>query len=496
MDKWIENGRIYQINIRSLASREPRNAFEAIGESAIRTSSIAYITKNIHFLKNIGVNTLHIMPPFTMGEAGRKGIGSPYAAKDYLNIDPEYGTMAEMKELIREAHKQGFRVIIGMVPNHTSRDHVWVQHHPEYYVKNENGEVIYDLDWSDTAKLDYNHPGLRRAMFNVYDTWASLLGDDGVDGFRVDMAHFINDRSFWDEAIPRLQGKYSRRGLLFLAECYGIDNSVDLFHRGFNASYDDAFYKLMEHYYGTDYEGESRLADAAHPHAATSHSPYYQTFKAGGISAVVQSLLTEYDRVTAGLKEPVYFARYSDNHDEGRGAWRFGLSAVYVWNSLIYCTSHCLPFMLTGEEFGAVNRPSIHNRFGLCDKGRQVWNGDSWYVQEGIEFEGNWFSRGFQARQQLFSHFKTLNALRRDHSVLVSGAMTFIESGEEGPQNGPTVVAFERTQGHDRVRCLFNLGQQPRCVDAHLMQGEVLYGSAEGRIIPAFGWVILKVSAD
>lgn len=490
---WISNAFIYQINLRSLCCREPRNAIEAYKETGIESTPIDYLCDNLESLKSLGVTVLHLMPPFEIGLLHRKGIGSPYAARNYTSVDPEYGTINQMKALIHKAHALDFKVIIGMVPNHSSRDNVWIKDHPEYYVHNDQGEIIYDLDWSDTAKLDYTHPGLRQAMFDVYDFWLGLPGDaangrpDGVDGFRIDMAHFINDRTFWDEAIPRLREKYPHKDILFLAECYGIDNSMDLFKRGFNASYDDAFYKLLEHYYGTDPDGGSvAFTQTLHPQNSV-HSPFWPVFQKGGLSAAAAQLLSDYDSLLPTVTHPVFMARYTDNHDEGRGVYRFGLSAVKAMTQLLYFSDHCIPFMLTGQEFGAANRPSIHNRFGLCDKGRHVVAGTDIHWKEGIEFEGNSFMRTYTERRDLMLFYRTLIALRKEHPALQTGSFRLLDVQEEGPEPKHTLLAFERRSEQETIRCVINLGAAEKFFrNVSLFQGEPFYGSqgVPGQLAP------------
>ena len=222
----------------------------------LTTSPLAYLAEHLDTIKKLGVTVLHLMPPFPMGKLLRKGIGSPYAVRDYKAVDEEHGSIEELKALVESAHREGLKIILGMVPNHTSRDHVWAKAHPDYYVKAPDGTMAYDIDWTDTAKLNYEEPSLREAMIDVYDYWLSFLGNnDGFDGFRVDMAHFINDLTFWNDALPTLKNGHSNRQLLFMAECYGMENNIDLFARGFNAAYDDDFYKCGLYFYGSGQEG-------------------------------------------------------------------------------------------------------------------------------------------------------------------------------------------------------------------------------------------------
>jgi len=493
---WISKAVIYQINLRSLCFREPRNAIEALlEEENIPSSPFDYLTGHLETLKTLGVTTLHIMPPYLMGKLNRKGIGSPYAAADYQAVDPEYGTIEQFKKMIRKAHELGFTVILGMVPNHTSRDNVWIYSNPEFYVKNEQGEITFDLDWSDTAKLDYTHPGLRKAMYDVYDFWLSILDGEteGVDGFRIDMAHFINDRTFWNDTLPALKKKYNRE-ILFLAECYGIDNSMDLFKRGFNGSYDDAYYKLLEHYYGVDPEGNSVLFRPDHHPENTTHSPLYEDFKQQGFARVAGKLLTDYEDMLPTIEHPVYMIRYTDNHDEGRGIYRFGPQAVKAMNQLLFFSSHCVPFLFTGQEFGAANRPSIHNRFSLCDKGPAITDGETIWFKDGIEFEGNSFIRETAARKELLHFYKELIQLRKAYPALQTGSFTLLDIQQSEHSSERNLMAFERKLDGTTLRCAINLGSRAiKLQPKDLFAGERIYGQTTAEdTLPPFSAIITR----
>ena len=158
----------YQVNLRSIACAAPRNPLEALREfrdgSVPAASPLAALADGLDLLADLGVDLLHVMPPFRMGLLGRKGIGSPYAVADYGAIDPEFGTRDEWHHLVRRAHALDMRVILGFMPNHTARDHVWARRDPRFHLRDANGDLAFDFDWSDTGKLDYTYPPLRRAV--------------------------------------------------------------------------------------------------------------------------------------------------------------------------------------------------------------------------------------------------------------------------------------------------------------------------------------------
>jgi glycosidase len=460
--------------------------------------------RHLPIIRKLGANVIYFMPPYPIGMAYRKGIGSPYSIRDFKAIEPEYGTLEDMKVLVRRAHKLGFKVIFDITPNHTSRDNVWITQHPDYYVKRDNGEVFYDCDWSDTAKLDYTKPGLRQAMQDIYDYWLSFLGadeqgqPDGIDGFRLDMAHFINDKSFWNDAVPALKQKHASRQLLFLAECYGIDNNLDLFAREINAAYDDDFYKNCQYLYGVTEENyETRIVPEDGLQNNDSYRDRYQAFLSGGIAGAFATSIMNYEsRLKAGEDAP-YVARYTDNHDEGRGMYLYGEGAVRAVNALIFCAPHTLPFILTGQEFGALNRPPIHDRMNPIGKRRRIINPGNGNVrtQESVEFEGNIFLRDFAGRQDLYRYFQSLIKLRLKNPALTKGTFALWNPGEHCEMKDRTVIAFVRSHRQQHLLCVINLGHEDRKFDrADVIQsGQIEFGTFTDGILPAFSAVVVSL---
>ncbi|MCE9615637.1 MAG: DUF3459 domain-containing protein [Lentisphaerae bacterium] len=500
---WIPGAIIYQINLRSLAAREPRNAIEAAGERAASESPLAYVRRNLPVLKRLGTNVLYLMPPYPMGLTARKGIGSPYAIRDFRAVDPEYGTRAELAALVRRAHHLGLRVILDITPNHSSRDNVWTRQHPEFYFKDEHGSLRFDWDWSDTAKLNYGAPGLRRAMRDVLDYWLGFLGRpatarrrmpaDGVDGFRFDMAHIISDLSFWNEALAWLKTKYAPRDLLFMAESYGLRNNLNLFARGMNAAYDDDLYKVCQYLYGVDAQGQTVVSLAPEAAGNGDFQNLLAGFRAGGIAGAVAEALRQYESVLPPDPRGPWLARYTDNHDEGRGLYRFGAGGVRAMMQLVFLTGHTVPFLLTGQEFGAVNRPPIHERLGVCDKGHRLITAAGSRSRDGIEFEGNLFARGTRARQDWYGFYRRLCALRTATPALTAGRFEPLEAGEVAQPDGRAVVAFSRTHGNERLVCAVNMGPEPRRLSRlDVFSGRRLYGELKDGLLPPFGAIVIR----
>ena len=171
--------------------------------------------------------------------------------------------------------------------------------------------------------------------------------------------------------------------------------------------------------------------------------------------------------------------------------------AVSAMNTLAFLAPRTLPFLLTGEEFGALDRPSIHARCQPCDKGRRLLALDGReYRIEGVELEGNLFDRTREARQGWYRFFRELIALRKKHRPLTQGACEILDAGEEAPPAERTIVAFDRKLGHQLIRCAVNLGPEPRQLRRalNLFIGDPLHGRLEsGGTLPPFGTVVVQV---
>lgn len=221
----LENAVIYEVNIRQYSPEGSFNAF----------------TKDIPNLKELGVKVIWVMPIFPISQTKRKAtggddskfasempaseqhkyLGSYYAVSDFKKVNPEFGTMDDFRKLVKTAHANGIYVILDWVPNHTGWDHVWIKEHPEYYTKNEKGEIIDPINpetgktwgWTDVADLNYDNQNLRKEMTADMKFW---IQKEGIDGFRCDVAGNV-PTDFWQQAIPELR---KEKNIFMLAEAW------------------------------------------------------------------------------------------------------------------------------------------------------------------------------------------------------------------------------------------------------------------------------------
>jgi glycosidase len=90
----------------------------------------------------------------TSGVKNRKGLlGSYYSVKDYMSINPEFGTMDDFKHLVDQVHQLGMKIIIDWVPNHSSWDNPLTVSHPEFYLHDSLGGFVSPFDWTDVIRF-------------------------------------------------------------------------------------------------------------------------------------------------------------------------------------------------------------------------------------------------------------------------------------------------------------------------------------------------------
>lgn len=207
--QWWHTAVIYQVYPRSFA--------DADGDGY---GDLAGITSRLGHLSRLGVDALWLSPFYTSPQAD-----AGYDVADYRNVDPRFGTLADADALIERAHQLGLKVVVDLVPNHTSDEHEWFKaalaaapgspERSRYLFRDGSGEngdlppnnwtsVFGGLAWSRITEsdgtpgqwylhlfdvrqpdLDWSNPEVAEEFRSVLRFWL----DRGVDGFRVDVAH-------------------------------------------------------------------------------------------------------------------------------------------------------------------------------------------------------------------------------------------------------------------------------------------------------------------
>jgi alpha-glucosidase len=215
---WWQDAVVYQIYPRSFQDSDG----DGVGD-------LRGITQRLDHLAYLGVDALWLSPiyPSPLADFG-------YDVSDYTAVDPAFGTLDDLNELVAAAHEQGLRVLLDLVPSHTSIEHPWFREHPDWYIWSPVdgppnnwiaafGGSAWSLDeasgrwylhsyYPEQPDLDWRNPEVVAAMQEVVRFW---LGR-GIDGFRVDAVQgLVKDAELRDD--PPSSGTFG----LPLGEEYG-----------------------------------------------------------------------------------------------------------------------------------------------------------------------------------------------------------------------------------------------------------------------------------
>ena len=220
--EWTRDAVIYQLNTRQFTQE----------------GTFAAAQEHLDRLAEMGVDIVWLMPIHPIGEEQRKGeMGSPYSVLDYRAINPDLGTEAEFRAFVDRAHELGLKVILDWVANHSAWDNPLTIEHPEWYLRNPEGEFMppEGTDWSDVIDFDYSQPGLREYMTGSLAYW---VGEFDIDGYRADVAGYV-PLDFWETARTELD---AIKPVFMLAEW----ETRDLHARAFDATYGWGWKEVMQ----------------------------------------------------------------------------------------------------------------------------------------------------------------------------------------------------------------------------------------------------------
>ncbi len=199
MKHWWQDEVFYQIYPKSYKDTNE----DGIGD-------LPGIIEKLDYLKDLGIGAIWLSPIFTSPQAD-----NGYDVADYEDVDPMFGTLEDLDELIAEADKRGIKIVLDLVLNHTSDEHYWFQEalkgkdnpYHDYYIWSDNGpdDLPNDIEsafggptWKyvphleqwyyhhydvKQPDLDWTNPKMRQEIYAMINRWI----DRGVGGFRLDV---------------------------------------------------------------------------------------------------------------------------------------------------------------------------------------------------------------------------------------------------------------------------------------------------------------------
>jgi alpha-glucosidase len=471
---WWADAVVYQIYPRSFQDSDD----DGVGD-------LRGVIARLDHLAWLGVDALWLSPiyPSPLADMG-------YDVADYTAVAPEYGRLADFDELVARAHDRGIKVLLDLVPSHTSIEHPWFREHPDWYVWADDGPPNNWIAsfggpaWSrdertgrwylhsfypEQPDLDWRNPEVRAAMADVVRFWTTR----GVDGFRVDAI----DRVMKDAALR--------------------DDPPAIEEFPFPAP---AEYAALDHRHSTN-DPEVGLALAALREAAGDAllvgevflrtpqlGPYLEHLDLAfafelALSPFEPRRLRELIAAGAGVGR---LAWVLSNHDFPRLATRLGESRAAL-AAMLLLTLPGPAFIYQGDEIGMVDGPGVDPPLDRAGRdahrhpmqwepaaGGGFTTGDPWLPLTDPERRSVAAQRGRPG--SMLELYRRLIALRQD-----------LGPGFELLGPGTDIVAYRR----DRHVVALNLGDRAAAVPA----GEVLLETApdvanRGELAPLGGVVI------
>ncbi|GGF04861.1 alpha-amylase [Aliidongia dinghuensis] len=497
---WYKDAIIYELHIKSFYDSDN----DGIGD-------FAGLTQKLDYLRDLGVTAVWLLPfyPSPLRDDG-------YDIAEYKDINPSYGTMADFKAFVREAHRRGLRVITELVINHTSDQHPWFlrarrakagSSHRNFYVWSDTdqrylGTRIIFLDtetsnwaWDPVAKayywhrfyshqpdLNFDNPAVVRAVLNVMRFWLDL----GVDGLRLDAVPYLVER----------EGTNNEN----LPETHGILRTL---RAEIDASYPDKMLLAEANQWPEDVLPYFGKGDQCH---MAFHFPLMPRI----YMAVAQEdrhPITDIMRQTPDIPEGCQWAIFLRNHDELTLEMVTDRERDYLWD--VYAVDRRMRINLGIRRRLAPLMQNDRRRIDLLNSilfsmpgtpvlyyGDEIGMGDNFYLgdRDGVRTPMQWspdrnggFSRADPARlflpaiqdaeygflsvnveaqsrspTSMLNSIRRLMAVRRDLKSMGRGKLTFLY-----PLNRK-LLAYVRSIDDELVLCVVNLSRAAQSVELDL----------------------------
>ena len=484
--KWV----IYQIY--------PRSFMDSNGDGI---GDLQGVISKLDYIKELGANAVWLCPCFKSPNED-----NGYDVADYCDIMDEFGTMDDMDQLIEGLHSRGMRLILDLVPNHTSTDHKWFQEsrkgkdnpYSDYYYwfdekPNDWESAFGGSAWQfdelrgqyylhtfavGQADLNWENPAVVKAMQDVVDFWV----DKGCDGFRIDVIDCIS------KDFPGNRNVLGPRLHEYIHALFGREKTAHLFTVGegnTNETEDIVLHCASD-------RGELStmfIFDHMECGRADKFTPKEESLK------ILRDYLTGWQEETS--KHDLLYSLFIENHDQPQMVSRIGNDRELRYESatdiaaMVYLLKG-VPFIYQGQEIGmpAAHYNSIEDfddieslgwykkflktyseeeclekiNFGSRDNARHpmAWDGSEnsgfstgrpWLIPHSRAAEVN-VENDLAAERSVYRFYQELLKLRADNEAFTTGDLEVISAQEDD------FFVFMRTSGDDKWVAVCNFEKE------------------------------------
>jgi alpha-glucosidase len=496
--QWWRDAVVYEIYIRSYADSDG----DGVGDlEGIRT--------HLNHLVDLGVDALWITPfyPSPMADHG-------YDVANYVDIEPAFGDLAAFDRLLSEAHERGLRVIVDIVPNHTSSEHPWFKEavadpssamRARYFFRDgRDGGAAPPNNWTsvfggpawtrdeasgqwylhlfDIAQpdLDWRNPEVHEEFRQILRFWL----DRGVDGFRIDVAHGLyKSPTLEDEDRLAVAGTPDDVGR---PQVWDQPEVVDVYRdwRKITDSY-DGDRMLVGEVFILDVDRVKRYVGDDRLHQAFNFTVFRTKWGAAALRATVDKALDAFNPPTWVLS----------NHDLTRHVTRYGGGALGRRRGLavtaVLLALPGSPYLYQGEELGLEesdvppdrrtdptwfrSNGKVVGRDGCrtpipwtaAGAGHGFTTGEPW-----LPFGADASTQAVDLNPEVLQMYRNMLSVRRSLRGALGNEVTWLDTQAD-------VLAFRREGG---LVCVLNTASEPVEVP---VSGELLLSTADGATVAA-----------
>lgn len=485
---WYQNAIFYQVYVRAF--------FDSNNDGH---GDIRGLTQKLDYLQDLGVDCIWIMPiyPSPLNDDG-------YDIADYYSVDKTFGSLDDLKELIRAAHSRNIRLVMDLVLNHTSDAHPWFQAsradrnspYRDYYVwsdtdqKYQDARIIFidtepsNWTWDETAgqyywhrfyasqpDLNYDNPNVQQEMLNVARFWLDL----GIDGFRADAVPYLFEREdticenlpethlFLKKLRAMMDANYPNS--ILLCEANQVPEDVheyfgegDEFHMGFH-------FPIMPRIYMALKKGRYEdMAEIMRRTPAIPENCQWCTFLRNHDELTLEMVTPEERewmweqyaleprmKINRGIRRRL--APLLD-HDQRK---------IELANSLLF-TLPGSPIIYYGDEIGMADNIDLPDRNGVRTPMQWDESLNGGFSKGKPYSELAQTSTGVNVASQmedpasLYHSIQKMIAVRKKHAAFGSSSMEWIETGN------PAVAVYIRQHNEDTMLILNNLSASAETV--------------------------------
>lgn len=504
---WWQTGVIYQIYPRSFKDSNGDGIGDLVG-----------IEEKLDYFKWLGINAIWLSPiyPSPMADFG-------YDISDYCNIDPIFGTIQDFDRLLEAAHSRQMKLLLDLVPNHTSDEHPWFvesrssRDNPkrDWYIwrdpapdggppnnwRSHFGGSAWTLDEAsrqyylttfDKKQVDLNwrNPEVEAAMFNVIRFWL----DKGVDGFRIDVLWLlIKDKQLRDNPVNP-EWKEGDEDFKRVIEVYSSDQPEvhEIIRKMRNLANEYSERVLI----GEIYLPYPKLMTYYGLNGDEAHLPF--NFRLIGLDSwnaeTVGEIIDEYEK---GLPAGAWPNWVLSNHDRNRLVSRVGIDQARIGQMLLM-TLRGTPTCYYGDEIGMENVPVppeltvdprgiFDHRFSR-DPARTPMQWDSspnagfTSGQPWLPIAADFQTRNVEAEKDdpgsFLAFFRNLVQTRHNYEALRTGSYQRIASGN------PQILAYLRQTAKQQLLVALNFSGEAQTAyfqAAFSVQAEILNATGMNR---------------